>query len=334
MNFDGVMGFIHTGLMQLQQHQDVHGAVPVQGGQGNTLATRPLEAQGSTVSSGGAPPPPPPGPNPAQDARAMGATGGGYDSVDSKQRAIDEAMSALREDPDYASKVELRDQLSSLKSAFNELEARFGGLGGPDFKLSWDDVNFAAIHRDRGASAQALALADFLLENKDLFAAMDKNGDGMIEPGDISAKLKELSQSISKMEFDAKKSARVPKTEAGDGTTRAGTDGAGTGGTGGTNNTKADAPLHEFTPFRSEKTDPVERTADAIGHWQNEIDKLSNLIAKEKDPGKLAALQAQMSKASNVLQSMMSLMQQLQTMMSNIAKMWSDMAMTAIRNTH
>ena len=142
----------------------------------------------------------------------------------------------------------------------------------------------------------------------------------------------------------------IPKNEAGDGTTRTGpggsapgagtgsppdgTSGAGAGGTGGTNNTKPDAPLHEFTPFRSDKTNPFERTADAIGHWQNEIDKLSQQIAQEKDPGKLAALQAQMSKASNVLQSMMSLMQQLQTMMSNIAKMWSDMAMTAIRNTH
>lgn len=90
----------------------------------------------------------------------------------------------------------------------------------------------------------------------------------------------------------------------------------------------------KLRPFTSDKTDPMDRSADAISFMQSEIDRLTNEMTNTQDPGKMKAIEAQITKASTIMQMLMASMQQQQQLMSNIAKMWSDMAMAAIRNTH
>ncbi len=87
-------------------------------------------------------------------------------------------------------------------------------------------------------------------------------------------------------------------------------------------------------PFTSTNTGGA-RTADALGYIQQNIEKLDEEITAANtagDTAKASSLQAQKAKMMLCLQSMMELQKQQFEMMSNLSRMFSDMAKTAINN--
>lgn len=312
MGINAVLGFVQQATQQVSEDSSA------------TRTQSPTKVADSQVVNldGGTPPPtstaPAPPPKPSADAKDCGASGSEY--------AIDKALADLNADPAYREKWEWQEGLGALQSEFAELEAKWG-KGGADGLMSWDDIKWAALNRDRGTSSGALKLADFLYANHELFKSIDGDGDGLISLSEIKGRMRSLQKEMHELEKTAKDAAGA-KTE------EKKTDDKKTGNGGSSGTTPPGENPLELTPFVSDKTEPMERTTDAISHMQGEIDRLTIELTKTTDPGKLKAIEAQITKATMVMQTLMSSMQQMQQLMSNIAKMWSDMAMAAIRNTH
>jgi hypothetical protein len=77
--------------------------------------------------------------------------------------------------------------------------------------------------------------------------------------------------------------------------------------------------------------------AQSAGSLQHEIDEEMKKMAectKNKDTAGAQLCQQKIATLQMCQQMAMSAMQQYMNTMSNIAKMWSDMAMAAIRNMH
>lgn len=290
----------------------------------NAASTQPNDA--SSVSNGHSQPPAPP-PRASQDAKKAGPSGDGYGVEDANKKAVEQALKELRESPEYRSKWEQQEALAQLMSEFAGLEAKWGN-GGTDGLLSWDDIKCAVLNRDRGTSKAEMALADFLYENRELFTSIDKDGDGLIDKSELKSMLRTLQADLHTMEANAKSGATDTAKEGKKADDKSDDKKVEDG--------KAD-PTKDAKPFESSATDPGERMADAVGHLQSEIDRLQTEMANataEGRTGDAQKYQAQIAKLQMCQQMAMSAMQQYTNMMSNIAKMWSDMAMAAIRNTH
>ncbi|MBL8922207.1 MAG: hypothetical protein JNJ54_25380 [Myxococcaceae bacterium] len=90
-------------------------------------------------------------------------------------------------------------------------------------------------------------------------------------------------------------------------------------------------------PFSSDATTAEGRMQDAMSHVQKGIDalQLDLVAASTKDPvnqAEVMMIQNKMQQIQNALSALMQMMKQQQETMSNISKMYSDMAMSAIRN--
>lgn len=77
-----------------------------------------------------------------------------------------------------------------------------------------------------------------------------------------------------------------------------------------------------------------ENVSNMVTWGENEISRLSAAYQAETDPGKQATIKTRIDQLTRQMQAIVAMDNQLTTMMSNLLKMYSDMAMTAIHNMH
>lgn len=308
---------MHT-AMQVASEAQTHDATPVAGSQTN-IATRDPGTDASTVTQGSATPPPPPTGSPAADARAATNT---------------DPLASLKNDADYQETCSQLEFFQSIKQGFYLIDQEFGGIAGAglsDGKINMGNIQAAAAD----SSAPGYEVAKKLLQHPELLARL-------LDGGDYSgAKLDEVITGLKGDKSQKETSARSDASGAAagqpdkyQGDSFADRHAEVQSGEATNGQKAADGDPTKLRPFTSDKTDPMDRSADAISFMQSEIDRLTTEMTNTQDPGKMKAIEAQITKASTIMQMLMSSMQQQQQLMSNIAKMWSDMAMAAIRNTH
>lgn len=306
----------------------------------------------SGVQHGGAPKaPPPPSPKPSSDAQSACGAGQGYAPPPAADPAA-KALEALKQDPDYQQILSELDFFKGIEDGFYAIDAQFGGTlwsGLRDGKIDIGNIQDAAAD----ASSPGYAAAQKLLQNPKLLSKLDSDGDGCYSKAELSKVITDLKTTKTQKETDARAAASPPPPAPAPGGTAPpplppggkppGPTPSPTPGSG--DSAPPDtAEEYKFNPadleikqFKSSATGTGELLADSLGHVQSEIERLTDLKAKALAAGKpedAAKIDVQINKMNMCLQMVMSSMQQNQTMLSNIAKMWSDMAMTAIRNTH
>jgi hypothetical protein len=114
-----------------------------------------------------------------------------------------------------------------------------------------------------------------------------------------------------------------------------------TDGTSGTDKEKkaaeVDKALEPPYPYKPKAKDPEGRINEANQYLEDYVDKLQQGLADaaaEGDTAKSQAIQAKLTKITMCQQMIAQLQQQLFTQASNMLKLYGDMAMTAIRNSH
>lgn len=330
---------MHT-AMEAGQAQ-TQGATPTAGSQ--NISTQDPSSGSSTVGqAGGQQQPPAPAPKASQDAKTAAPSGEGYS----------DPLAKLKSDPEYQkinAELELLTQEFTFKGVtysvadlIKVIDGDNAGAGDNIIQLS--DLQHTAYWQNGQDNLKAFAAR--ILQDPKLNGLLVKLADGYAN-GTISvAKLTEriatLTTNKETMETaatgapapnapsEATKFDRTNLDKAQEQRAEAKKTGEGTPAP---DNQSVDDPT-KLRPFTSDKTDPMDRSADAISFMQSEIDRLTTEMTNTQDPGKMKAIEAQITKASTIMQMLMSSMQQQQQLMSNIAKMWSDMAMAAIRNTH
>lgn len=309
--------------------------------------TQSLQDQ-STVVNGGSKAQQPPAPGPSADAQSAAGSGSeGYATP--PQDPVKKALEELKQDPEYTKLLSQIAFFEGIERGFHAIDAQFGGAfwsGLRDGKIDIGNIEAAA----RDSSSSGHEVAKKLLQSPELLSKLDRNSDGLYTKEELQAVLDELKSAKATMEKDARAAASPPAAPQAGGSTSAPPTGgeqtppvttAPTPGTEARNGEESEYQFKtadlEIRPFRSSATGTGELLADSMGHVQSEIERLTNLKAKALAAGKpedAAKIDVQINKMNMCLQMVMSAMQQQQTMLSNIAKMWSDMAMTAIRNTH
>lgn len=314
-------------------------------------------------------PPPPPANPPAQDAHDCCCHGSdGYSTAD-LQAAIDQALAQLKNDPVYQEQNKRLDDLQNLLANFDKLDSRSGFLylTPKDGELSIDELTPSAVAKFFGISEKEAG--QFLANNKDLFRQIDTSGNGKIGKDEILAFMAQTKNSIANMEKGARDSAILnlekqhpPHTHnpPSGGSTNPPATGANPP-SGGSVGVVGDAPApaevkgpetggNDVKPGTGEprvgSTSPTggPTLAGNVGAFGDAISTVQNNLAqknaekaealKNGDTAKAAQLEQEISNLNMALQMLMSSMQQLQQLLSNLAKMWSDIAMASIRNTH
>jgi hypothetical protein len=300
-----------------------------------------------TGSTHAAHPPPPPA---SADAHAAACCDIGYASP--PQDPVKKALEDLKQDPEYQKVVSQLAFFEDIEQGFFAIDAQFGGWFGSGLRDGIIDIgNIEAAAKD--PCAPGYEAARKLLQHPELLARLDRDSNGLFTKEELWTFIADLKQRKLTMEKEARAQAMPPApppSPSASGTPPPPDAGGrpppetSTSSTQGTEAKEGQEPPYEFKasdleirPFRSTATDTGDLLADAMGHVQSEIERLTELKAKALAAGKpedAAKIDAKIAKMNMCFQMVMSAMQQHQTMMSNIAKMWNDMAMTAIRNTH
>ncbi|MER2563089.1 MAG: hypothetical protein ABTQ32_20345 [Myxococcaceae bacterium] len=97
--------------------------------------------------------------------------------------------------------------------------------------------------------------------------------------------------------------------------------------------TGATSNLNSVPPFSSASDTGEGRLLDGIDHLQAEMDALEkDIVACKDNPAQMQALNNKYTKLQTAQSMLMQLLKQRNEMMNNIQKMYSDMAMSAVRN--
>lgn len=273
-----------------------------------------------------------------------------------------DAMAELQKNPTYQSLQADAAVLKALEdgNGLGDIDRMYGGWFGAglnDGKINLGNVTAAAN--------DGLESAKYFLNNSRLFHEMDADGDGCVSAAELHAFYAGVKDQIAKMETGAKECAAatdnlgkgqgdgpgIAKTATSKGSTAGTSKGSGgasqdsASGTSGTSASrskaeketdleKALAPPYDF---KSKSKDPEGRLNDANQYLGDYADKLQNELidaAASGDTARTQALQAKLAKITMCQQMLSQLQQQLYTQTSNMMKLYSDMAMTAIRNAH
>lgn len=271
----------------------------------------------------------------------------------------------------YDSAVATNDSADSQIAARQDQKKHLGVLYASgqmgEGVLTWKELEYL---RDHG-SEEEKAAANWMIQNKaDFWDSMEKgtttfdvngvpnlNGEPLCQGPNRKAfqdKVEELDRYIaealaSKVPLPANPGpAPSSPSSSSQATTGAGTGTNGTGGTSGTSTgqtqaTSADVDARVFgnykkvPPFSSSATSPEGRLQDAGSHIQKGIDALQEdlIAASTKSPpnqAEIMMIQNKMQQVQSAFAAVMQMMKQLQEMQSNMSKMFSDMAASAIRN--
>ncbi len=283
------------------------------------------------------------GPTPEQQASAAKA------EWQAKKTAFDAAVNTNKSAD--ARIAELETQKAHLKVLYD-----CGQMG--DGVLTWKELEFL---KEKGTDPEKAA-ADWMMKNKaDFWDSMGKGHTSFDVNGVANLNGEPIGRGLTRQAFQAKVAeldgyiaqARAVKVAVpadpgpapgGQPGTAGGPKTDGPSNTGGpTKETRAEAEARIFAnynkvgPFSSDAPSPEGRLQDAAGHIQKGLDALQeDLItastASPPNQGEIMAIQQKMQQVQNAFSAIMQMMKQLQEMQSNMSKMFSEMAMSSIRN--
>ncbi|MBI5482687.1 MAG: hypothetical protein HY906_27785 [Deltaproteobacteria bacterium] len=96
---------------------------------------------------------------------------------------------------------------------------------------------------------------------------------------------------------------------------------------------KKAAPPYEFNLTATDTQGKLDQTTRFLDDWQTKLQDEMFLAASKGDNATVTALQGQLARLQMAQQALQQMQQQLFTMMSNMMKMYGDMAMTAVNNS-
>ncbi len=275
----------------------------------------------------------------------------------------DELKAKLAADPDYRL---YSDQIAKLRTlldanGLDSIDAAFGdwlGGGKNDGLIDWDNIQHAAA--DENAPGHAVAV--MLSNNPGLFQLIDADDNKLISAKEVRAAIDGLKAKLKEIEKEIKESMPPPPTQA---TTQAGGTTGNAGGSSGASESsgstagssqaggtkaapkdgeqsstakydelkKKAAPPYALELTATDTQGKLDQTGKYLDDWQASLQDQIFKAASEGDNATVTALQAQLSRIQMAQQALQQMQQQMFTMMSNMLKMYGDMAMTAINNS-
>lgn len=251
---------------------------------------------------------------------------------------VQDRLATDREYQDAKKLLELVLQLEDGQGLYF-IDQQFGGLLGEglgDGLISMADIKAAAAD----PAAPGHEAAKMLLRNPRLVSLLDPDGNGCISAESLRALADELKAQVYGKEADVEAQILAER-----GAPAGSAGGAAVGEAGEAGALEAEAAVDETgreaeasgaaTPRPAPSTKPgvegaSENLANAADWLQQEMLRLANEAAAH--PEKATALNQQIAMMQAQLQAIMNLMNQLTTLMSNLSKLWSDIAMNSIRN--
>jgi hypothetical protein len=254
-----------------------------------------------------------------------------------------EIKKKLDADPQYQGTSKQLDLLDKSLDAFTFTEAHYGGfIGGTnDGKLDKGNIEAALKHDpiELGGSKMPPEMREALRavwNNPELkakiLAMMDAKG-GLITLQDLI----QMRDGLRKAKTDTESQVRAGVTGQQPPTQSA----PPTSGTGDTKRPPSDWKEPDIKPFPPSKQPgtggAIENLSNATTALQGQIDSMANELAEAmsanpRDEAKIQKLNTAIAKAQQSLQMLVNLQKSLMEMLSNLTKMWSDIAKTAINN--
>jgi len=298
-------------------------------------------------------------------AAASSATSGGAQSTATNPSGYaSDPVAEVKNSKEYQ---DVKSALDTLQEALDDnayawLEETYqSGLWGftcSDGNLTLDEVKFAArqTEGDRNMDSSVVRFAKYLASHRELFSQIDTDSDGSITRQDILAFIADGKKKLQDMESAARSPAgaqgnpqptavdqAVPLTGA-TVTPQTNSSQQPAGADHPVGSEQADAPTNDpktpdGPPPPPPKAPPSgksgvegasENLANGVDWLQQQIMDLSNYA--QQHPEEANALQGRITILNNQMQAMLNMQNQLMTMMSNMSKMFSDIAMNAIRN--
>jgi hypothetical protein len=236
----------------------------------------------------------------------------------------------LAEDPVYQEDKDTLDQLTpDMIALLAWIQHHFGMHS--DGLISQGDLNDSLKDGSRMGEEDKVKIRAFMASPA--FRRLMAKGGGYVKLSDLQPMREEMQGKVKagKENAEAKAKGAVPTSQPA------------TGGTGGTTEgKKADEPaIKTVDEVIGSIPKPAESSLPGYGgaleNLTNTVDYMKNCVlalAREiqKNPDKSTELSTKMAMMQNDIQQVMNMINQLNTMMSNISKLWSDMAMNAIRN--
>lgn len=283
-------------------------------------APAPPPPPGIRTSSGG--PPPPPG--------NFGSSVGGTSAAAAQQPADPNAQLS-RQHADLDQQIAFNSQ---MKDALMKVTTH--GLAGDTYLSKQELLDLSA-----SSDPAQRAAAEFILKNWDRlpvpkYAAW---GGGM-NTNEMRAAAMQVGALVDQLQEQKRKLAPLPASSPTTGGTPATSSSAQTA-TGATTDATPPKPaegsktpeLDKVPPFRSTAEAGEGRLTDAIDHMQLKMDALEKDMAAAGDnPALLHRLNAEYQKMQSAQSMFMQLLKQRSEMMNSISKLYSDMAMSSIRN--
>ena len=248
-----------------------------------------------------------------------------------------EQMSKLQDDPDYKDTLYLLDKAEQLErgQGLYFIDAEFGGLfgiGKNDGMIDRGNIEAAA----KDPCSPGHEAAKMLMENPRLFAAIDANNDGLITKDELHAFIDKMKAQKKSIEDSYALKAKSPSIGIVTGPVIKPTPPPGQG-------SKPQPPPVTHAPPPPPPSTPVlssrgglegasENINNALSSCEDQMAQLSAQMAATDDPKQQAAIQNKMNALERRMQMLSSMYQEIMTVLSNLSKMQSDIAMTFIRN--
>lgn len=242
--------------------------------------------------------------------------------ADIERMAEERAM----ENPDYAEVVSQLAQCEGLVDKFLEIESAT--------LISWDDVivkgDLMPLINDVNTPNQAAReAAKFLNDHKWLWSAIAK-GDDRVSLSDVKDLIASLKARRDELKGAARAEVKAELNIPVAGATfqpQAGVANGTTGGTQGSTGTSLPRPPPSNLPGMEGAMENLANTGDWISQQMMELSQKA-----AADPSKAVLYQQQIAQLQNQYQAITNMMNQLTQTISNLSKMWSDVAMNSIRN--
>lgn len=297
------------------------------------------------------------GPSQSQQAPAPApASGGAQTTATNTSGYAKDPVDEVKQTKEYKDlKFEtdaLQDSLDS--NAFFWLEEAYArnGASAGDGIIHIDEILWAAdqVCGDRNTDPSVQNFARFLAQHRELFSRIDANGDRMISRQEVTsfiaagkAKMKELEDAArGKPSVNLDRAASSNQSDQVPATGTSGSGATGATGAGGTNGpTEGDRVAAEIKAGEAPRPPPSklgglegasENMSNMLGWAEGEFDRLTALMGKASDPGAQKMIEQKLNQLSRLMQALTAMQNQIMTMMSNLSKMYSDIAMNAIRN--
>lgn len=195
-----------------------------------------------------------------------------------------------------------------LDGDFDRLEAAFTGWAASDGILSMQDILWAAESTDCAPGLRDLALK--IKQDPRLFNIINADGNIGITRAEILACRKQLEEEL-KVKAAGFGSGPPPQV--------------------GATSVSGSTPAQPIVPSRLPGLDgAIENLGSTINSVQQQMSELTNQLTGDAKAD--AKIQGQITQLNTKLQMLLNLQASLLTMMSNVAKLWAETSMNAVRN--